>query len=530
VSKITKFDAAKIRASAEKDYEAAWLETAKLIKKEGRLFSLQKKGKPNELQELIAKARHALLQLGFTEVSVPMLIEKKEVFAQYGPEAPIILDRIFFLAGLERPDIGIGQKKLQEIHKIVPKFDKVKELQGIFRRYKEGAISADDMLEVMVKELGIKEEQASEVLSLFSELRKLEPIPTDLTLRSHTTGGWFLVLREMIKREPLPLQLFSIGPKFRREQRLDPTHLYESWTASVVIAAEEMSLEDGERVTREILSRLGFDHVKFSIKAATSKYYAPQTEFEVFVEHPKTGEFIEIGDAGFYSPVALSNYDIPFPVFNLGIGLERVLMILTGETDIRVLVYPYLYKAAEFSDKELSKMIKLEREPVTDGGKEIADAIVKTAREHADDPSPCEFKAFKGEFAGRRVLVKVVEPESKTKLIGPAGFNEVYVYDGNVVGVPPKGWEKDEFLGKVRKQGVFTGTNYMEAFAALAAWEIEQAAERGDKEAKIRVRMLKSPGDINLAVDEVAQRYITANKKRIDIRGPVFTTVVAEFS
>jgi O-phosphoseryl-tRNA synthetase len=527
---MTKIDVAKIRASAKKDYEVAWLKTAELVKKEGRLFSLQKKGKPNELQELIAKTRHALLQLGFTEVSVPTIIEKKEVFAQYGPEAPIILDRLFFLAGLERPDIGISQKKLQDIRKVVPGFDKVEELQGIFRRYKEGAIPADDLVEVLVKELGLKEEQASRVLSLFSEFQKLSPVPTDLTLRSHTTGGWFLVLREMLKREPLPLQLFSIGPKFRREQRLDPTHLYESWTASVVIAAEEISLEDGERVTREILSRLGFDRVKFSVKAATSKYYAPQTEFEVFVEHPKTGEFIEVGDAGFYSPVALSNYDIPYPVFNLGVGLERVLMILTGETDIRVLVYPYLYKAAEFSDEELSKMIKLEREPSIEGGKEIAAAIAKTAREHADEPSPCEFKAFKGEFSGRRVLVKVVEPESKTKLIGPAGFNEVYVYDGNVVGVPPKGWEKDEFLSKVRKQGVSTGISYMDAFAALAAWEIEQAAKRADKGAKIRVRTVKSPGDINLAVDEVAQRYITANKKRIDIRGPVFTTVVAEFS
>ena len=524
------FDVQKIRKKAKEDYEEAWLKTAELVKKEGRLFSLQGKGKPNELQELIAKARHALLQLGFTEVSVPMLIEKKEVFAQYGPEAPIILDRLFFLAGLERPDIGISQKKLQDIRKVVPGFDKVNELQGIFRRYKKGAISADDLVEVLVKELRLKEEQASRVLSLFSEFQKLEPVPTDLTLRSHTTGGWFLVLREMLKREPLPLQLFSIGPKFRREQRLDPTHLYESWTASVVIAAEEISLEDGERVTREILSRLGFDRVKFSVKAATSKYYAPQTEFEVFVEHPKTGEFIEVGDAGFYSPVALSNYDIPYPVFNLGIGLERVLMILTGETDIRALIYPYLYKATEFSDEELSKMIKLEREPSTEVGKEIAAVIVKTAREHADEPSPCEFKAFKGEFSGRRVLVKVVEPESKTKLIGPAGFNEVYVCDGNVVGVPPKGWEKDEFLSKVRKQGVSAGISYMEAFAALAAWEIEQAAERGDKGAKIRVRTIKSPRDINLAVDAVAQRYITSKKKRIDIRGPVFTTVVAEFS
>ncbi len=354
-------------------------------------------------------------------------------------------------------------------------------------------------------------------------------MPMDLTLRSHTTAGWFLVLRELQRREPLPLQLFSIGPKFRREQRLDPTHLYESWTASVVIAAEKISLEDGEQITRKILDKLGFSEVKFSIKTATSKYYAPQMEFEIFVKHPKTGEFIEVGDAGFYSPVALSHYDIAYPVFNLGIGLERVLMIQTGETDIRALIYPYLYKAAEFSDKELADMIKCEREPGTEIGRAIAAAIVKAAQQHADESSPCEFKAFEGKLGGKRVIVRVIEPESGTKLIGPAGFNEIYVYEGNVVGVPPKGWEKDEFLNSVRKKGISTGISYISAFAALAAQEIERAAKSGKKQVKIRIRAAKLPSDINLVIDEAAQRYITANKKRIDVRGPVFTTVVAEF-
>ncbi|HID61061.1 MAG TPA: O-phosphoserine--tRNA ligase [Hadesarchaea archaeon] len=523
-----RFDTAKITTAARKDYEATWLETADLIKKEGRFFSLQGKGRPNELQELIAKMRRILLQLGFNEVSVPTIIDKKEIIAQYGPEAPVILDRLFFLAGLDRPDIGISRKKIQEIRKIVPDFNKVKELQGIFRRYKQSEISSDDLVEILVKELGLKEEQAGGILSLFSEFQKLKPIPTDLTLRSHTTAGWFSVLKETLKREPLPLQLFSIGQKFRREQRLDPTHLYESWTASIVIAAEEISLEDGQRITREILSRIGFDHVKFSIKLATSKYYAPRTEFEVFVEHPKTGEMIEVGDAGFYSPVPLSNYDIAYPVFNLGIGLERVLMVRIGETDIRALAYPYLYKKAKFSDAELSKMIRIARSPGTSTGKMIAAAIFRTARKHADEPSPCEFKAFEGKLLGKHVRVRVVEPEGKTKLVGPAGFNEVYVSDGNVVGVPPRGWVKDEFLGKVRKQGVPTGINYMDAFANLAAREIERAAERGERAVKTRARNVKLPSDINLAIDKVAQRYITANKKRIDVRGPVFTTVVAE--
>jgi len=522
-----KFDIKRIKREAKKDFERAWLESTKLIEKEGRLFEPTDKRGKHPLPELVSRARNVFLELGFSEVVVPTIIDKAEVQRQYGPEASVILDRVFFLAGLERPDIGIGRKKIHEIKQIAPKLN-TKKLQAIFRRYKQGKVVADDLVEVIMKELEIRGEQATAILSLFPEFTKLKPVPTDLTLRSHTTAGWFLVLHELQRRESLPLQLFSIGPKFRREQRLDETHLYESWTASIVVMAERISLEDGKRLTRQVLAKLGYPEVKFVMKTATSKYYAPQTEFEVFVKHPRTSEPIEVGDGGFYSPVALANYDIPYPVFNLGIGLERLLMIETGETDIRALVYPFLYKQPTFSDAQLAGMIKLEFEPTSEIGKEIANAIVRVAERHADEPSPCEFEAYEGDLEGRRVVVRVVEPESGTKLIGPAGFNEVYIYDGNIVGVPPKGWERDEFLNAVRAKGTPTGIRYIDAFAALAAHEIERGV-KGKRQLKLRVRNVKLPSDINLKIDEAAKRYITANKKSIDVRGPVFTTVVAEF-
>lgn len=526
---MAKFDVRKLRARAKRDYERAWLEGEKLIEKRGKLFSRQEKRKVHPLFEMIERTRHALLGLGFTEVVVPMLVDKREVQIQYGPEASVILDRIFFLAGLERPDIGISRKKIQQIKKLAPEFKNIKKLQAIFRRYKRGKIVADDLVEVMMRELGLKEEQATGILSLFPEFKELRPVPMDLTLRSHTTAGWFGVLRELQHREPLPLQLFSVGPKFRREQRLDESHLYESWTASVAVMAERMSLEDGEHLTREILSKLGFGDTKLVYKKATSKYYAPRTQLEVFIKHPKTGKLVEVGDAGFYSPVALSNYDIPYPVFNLGVGLERLLMVETGEADIRALIFPHLYKPAVFSDAELVKMIKIERGPKSGAGKEIAAAIARAAEQHADEPSPCEFKAFEGELGGRRVIVRVIEPERGTKLIGPAGFNEVYVYEGNIIGLPPKGWEGDEFLRAVREKGASTGVRFIDAFAALAASEVEAAVQRKERQVKVRVRNVKLLSDINLVVDKVAQRYITSKKKRVDIRGPVFTTVVAEF-
>jgi len=522
------FDIRKIRAKAEKDYERAWLETSEQIEKYGKLLNLTDRRRPHAIFELILKVRQALLEMGFEEVMLPTIVEQGEVFTQYGPEAPVILDRVFFLAGLDRPDIGLSKRRMQQIQKIIPRFKDFKHLQDIFRRYKRGKISPDDFVETMVRELKIEESKATALISLFKELKELKPVPTSMTLRSHLSAGWFSVLREMVKREPLPIQLFSIGPKFRREQQLDPTHLYDSWTASLVVVAERMSLEDGRRLVKQLLGKLGFENVKLVVKEATSKYYAPRTEFEVFVRHLKMGEYVEVGDAGFYSPVPLSKYGIPYPVFNFGMGLERLLMVMTGETDIRALVYPYLYKPTVFSDAQLAGMLRFERMPESDVGREIAQAITRIAEQHADEPSPCEFKAFEGKLLNKRVSVSVVEPERGTKLIGPAGFNMIYVHDGNFIGVPPKGWEKDKFLNTVREWGVSTGIRYMDAFAALAAHEIERAARMGERKVRVRVRAVKLLSDINLILDRAAQRYITDNNKRIDVRGPVFTTVIAE--
>ncbi|MEM2908121.1 MAG: O-phosphoserine--tRNA ligase [Candidatus Hadarchaeales archaeon] len=522
-----KFDVGRIKRMAEEDYERAWLETSEIIERKGKFLKLGNKRKPHPLFDLISKIREVMLGLGFSEVVVPTIIERGEVFLQYGPEAPVILDRVFFLAGLDRPDIGLSKRRIEQIQSLIPGFEDFDRLQDILRRYKLGKVGADELVEVMVRELELREEQATSLLSLFEEFKQLKPIPTNLTLRSHLTAGWFAVLREMQRREPLPIQLFSIGPKFRREQKLDEAHLYDSWTASLVVMAERMSLEDGQELVRRILRELGFEDVKLELKAATSKYYAPRTEFEVFLRHPRTGGFLEVGDAGFYSPVSLSKYDISYPVFNFGMGLERLLMVMTGETDIRALVYPYLYTKVAFSDADIASMLKLEKGPKTEVGRRIAEAIVRVAEEHADEPSPCEFKAFEGELLGKRVSVSVVEPESGTKLIGPAGFNVLYVYDGNIIGLPPKGWEEDEFLRKVKEQGTSTGIRYIDAFAALAAHEIERAVERGEREVRIRVRAARLLSDINLTLEEAAQRYVTDNRKKIDVRGPIFTTVVA---
>jgi len=213
-----------IREWARRDYEDAWVGTKSLLKEKGRRVKWERgEGKPHPVMKLAQKVRRILLSYGFEEVINPSIVPEEEVKRQYGPEAPVILDRVFYLAGLPRPDIGISREKAEEIRQVAPGVGEgeIKELQAVFREYKEGKLSADDLVEEIVRRLGVRQEQATAILALFPEFTSLTPIPTRLTLRSHMTALWFPTLASLQDRKPLPIKLFSIGTKFRREQRQD---------------------------------------------------------------------------------------------------------------------------------------------------------------------------------------------------------------------------------------------------------------------------------------------------------------------
>ena len=511
---MVKFDWRQIQAEAEEDYEKAWLETRNLLKMTGRIFQPKKGGKSHPVFDFITKSRQVLLNLGYEEVMVPVIVDESAVYKEYGPEAPLILDRIFYLAGLPRPDIGLGKKKIDQIQDIIPDFQKFKEFQNIFRRYKKNEIESDDLVEVIVTELDIREEQATEILtSIFPELRNLTPKPTKQTLRSHFTALWFLILAELQYQQPLPIQLFSIGEKFRREQKLDATHLYNSYTISTVIMAEDFTLDDGKHMATRILNELGFQDIKFEIKKATAKYYAPQTEFEVFFKHPNLKQWIEIGDGGFYSPVPLANFEIEYPVFNIGFGVERFVMVQQGHDDIRALAYPYFYTQVQLTDAEIAEKIAHGYQPTSDLGEEIAERVIDVALKNKDKPSPLKLTAFSKEVKGKTVEVCIWETDPGVKLLGPATLNEIWVSDGNILGM--KKGEKIE--------GIKTDITYLSALAALVGHRAENLVKTQEKERDIiRVKIAKYPSDVNIKIDPVIRRFITSNNKKIDCRGPVF--------
>jgi O-phosphoseryl-tRNA synthetase len=263
----------------------------------------------------------------------------------------------------------------------------------------------------------------------------------------------------------------------------------------------EMSLDAGRAITKNTMQQYGFPDIKFDTKTATSKYYAPGQEQEVFVKHK--GTWLEIADIGMYSPVALANFDIKYPVFNAGFGIERLGMLVYEIDDVRKLAYPQ-FTVVEYSDEEIAKSISYIASPQTARGQVIARAIEETARRYKDEIAPCEFLAWKDES----VEVKVFEKEAGKRLIGPAGFNEICVASGSI-------------YSDIVPSGVYTGINYMRAIAMGAAAAIESSSDN----LTYQVKGIKHLSDLNLEISEAVRQHIEGQNKKIGVRGAVFVAI-----
>lgn len=534
-----KFDPDEIKEATKRDFDAAWNEGRKYVSEPGINETYPryhlKYGKPHPVFDTIQRLREAYLRLGFEEFMNPIIVEDREIHRQFGYEALAVLDRCFYIGGLPRPNVGISDERIGEIKGIIGEISDsdVEKIRQILHSYKKGEIGGDDLVPEIASQLKVSDSKVAVMIDrVFPEFKSLVPACSQNTLRSHMTSGWFISLGELADYRKIPLKLFSVDRCFRREQAEDATRLMAYYSASCAIMDENVSVEDGKAVAAGLLSQFGFSNFRFKPDEKRSKYYVPDTQTEVFAFHPKlvgsktkySDGWVEVATFGIYSPSALSQYNIPYPVMNLGMGVERLAMILYDSTDVRALTYPQFQYRTNWvmSDSEIAAMIYVEDAPATETGKEIQGAIVKTCEQYGNTPSPCEFTAWEGRLFDKNIRVKVVEPEENTRLCGPAAMNEIISYKNEILGLPRISRWDEAF-----KNGVTTGIRYIDAFAARCAKEIEESVRKGEG-SETRVRIIKVPSEINIRIDPIAQRYITGLKKKIDTRGPVFTTVRTE--
>ena len=521
---------------AKKDFEKAWIESANLVLKPHADETYPKLryeiGKSHVLYDTLQQLREAYLRLGFDEMVNPIFIDKSHVHKQFGKEAPAVLDRCFFTAGLPRPDIGIGVEKLTQIEELGVKLDeeKTNNLKEVFRGYKKGTVDGDDLVLEVANGLDVENDIGLRVLEkVFPELYQLEAIAHRDTLRSHMTSGWFISLSEMCKYpKKLPIKAFSIDRCFRREQKEDASHLRTYHSASCVIADEQVSLDSGKAVSEALLEFFGFSKFKFIPDDKKSKYYTPNTQTEVYGYHPKLKQWVEIATFGLYSPIALANYGIDLEVMNLGCGVERIAMVLNEISDIREMVYPQIYKSLSLTDRDLTTMISYNLYPVTDDGVNLMNNLIEVWKDKGNSKSPCEFKVYEGEFLNHDIIVKAIEKEENTNLLGPAATNEIYVYDGNILGIPENYAGDDKLILKTLEDGIATNIEYYKSIAAAYAYKIEEAVLSNENKISLRSTLAKALSDVNLVLNNTAMRFINNENKLIDIRGPIFSTVEME--
>ncbi|MBP1928606.1 O-phosphoseryl-tRNA synthetase [Methanolinea mesophila] len=520
-----RFDVNYFRDLSRENFERAWHEGPGVLTpargEEHYPRLAYRRARPHPVFETVQRLREVYLAIGFDEASNPLIVEEQEIYRQFGPEASAVLDRVFYLGGLERPNQGIGKEELEGIATITGKpvsKDEEDRLREILQSYKKSAIDGDDLVHATSEALGIDDGLTVEIYErVFRAFRELTPKSSRNTLRSHMTSGWFMTLSAIWDRSPLPIRMFSIDRCFRREQEEGPTRLMSYHSASCVVAGEDVTIEDGKAVSHALLSAFGYTDFSFRPDEKRSKYYMPDTQTEVYARHPVHG-WVEVATFGLYSPSALSEYGIGIPVMNLGMGVERLAMIAYQSSDVRQLTHPQFFPR-ELSDLEIARAIHYREDPGSPEGLRLAEAITTTATTNGSATGPCSFLAFEGAIAGRELRVFVEEPEENARLCGPACGNELFVYNGSVLGVPD-----NEKWKEVREKGVPAGISYLGAVAALAASRIEEGARCGNP-VLVQVKMAKLPSDINLRIEEYAMRSITDNKRKVDVRGPVFLTV-----
>ena len=309
---------------ARKDFEQAWHRGPEIITQPGAADRYPRKryqrAAPHPIAETVQRLREIYLRMGFDEARVPLMIEEQDVYRQFGPEASAVLDRVFYLGGLPRPNVGIGKQQLERIAEVTgTKVDPDREerLRKTLHAYKKSEIDGDDLVRELSIVLGIDDGLAVRMLDqVFPEFRELTPESSRTTLRSHMTSGWFISLGSMWNKAPLPIRQFSIDRCFRREQEEGPTRLMSYHSASCIVAGENVTVEEGKAVAESLLSAFGFDDFEFRPDEKRSKYYIPDTQTEVYARHPVHG-WVEVATFGLYSPSALAEYGIEIPVMNL---------------------------------------------------------------------------------------------------------------------------------------------------------------------------------------------------------------------
>jgi len=253
--------------------------------------------KKHPLQRAIDQIRDIFLEMGFTEVSGPLIESAFWNFdALFQPQDHPARDMhdTFYLKNPKSVEI--------------PEFDRLKE------RIKE------------------THENGGDTGSTGWGGKWDEKVARKTLLRTHTTAVTARYLATLDK-DALPKKIFCIGKTFRNEA-IDYKHLPEFYQVEGIVADEEVNFKNLLGILKRFYDEMGFEKIRF--RPAYFPYTEMSVEPEAYLE--SRGEWVELGGAGiFREEVVKPLLGFSCPVLAWGLGLDRVIAMKLGLEDIREL-------------------------------------------------------------------------------------------------------------------------------------------------------------------------------------------------
>ncbi|MGQ9678590.1 MAG: phenylalanine--tRNA ligase subunit alpha [bacterium] len=251
-------------------------------------------GKEHPLQRIIQEARRAFFELGFEEVSSPVV---EVAFWDF--------DALF-----------------------QPQDHPAREMQDTFYLARPARGQLPD--EKLVRRVADVHETGGDTGSKGWRYHWNQDEAKRLLLRTHTTAA---TIRALAQNPNPPRKVFCIGKVFRREN-IDATHLPEFTQLDGIVIDDSASLVTLFGTLAEFYRKMGARDVRFRPS------YFPYTEpsVEVFVDLRNLG-WVEMGGAGVFRPEVVKPLGCPSRVLAWGLGLERLAMMRFGVEDIRHLYW-----------------------------------------------------------------------------------------------------------------------------------------------------------------------------------------------
>lgn len=149
----------------------------------------------------------------------------------------------------------------------------------------------------------------------------------DIVLRTHTTAATIKYLSDY---KPKDARVFSIGRVFRNE-KVTYKNSAEFHQIEGIAVGEKVTLRDIMGLLGKFYSKLGLKKVKFW--PTFFPYTEPSLQSMVYFE--EVNKWVELCGMGIFRPEVTEPLGVKNPVLAWGGGLERLVMLRLGITDIR---------------------------------------------------------------------------------------------------------------------------------------------------------------------------------------------------